>query len=318
MKNNKLWIIIGIVVLMLFLQYSEKKTAATPLYITDLTDISDVVGFTPLVYPNAIYVWSLSSGEFGRYSASYIDGFVLSSQVLINIFADSESSSINLTNAHIRLSYDGSWVIVYFPDGEYAKGSEDHIFYVANDGSTYYDSALTQDACTFANGCIGVQPLMITDLENIDTSGLTNEIWGCYDCWQFSFEHFITPLGLGLYVLDEVGWADDQVGLDEPFRILLEGSEVPADVRSGDFLSITYDGGQTKKIYLSAHNSIYDQVWYVANDGSTYYDSALTQEACTFANGCAGITYQYFLNEKTTYLNGGNFNTFITNANQWL
>ena len=50
------------------------------------------------------------------------------------------------------------------------------------------------------------------------------------------------------------------------------------DISAGEYITVTFDGGQTLDVYLPAFNGV-DLSLYIARDGSTYYDVALTNMA---------------------------------------
>jgi len=92
------------------------------------------------------------------------------------------------------------------------------------------------------------------------------------------------------------------------------------NINTGDSITLIYDGGQNLIVYLPEIKELYsDFNLYISTTGETYYDSSLTQDACTYSNGCRASLYSQFLLEKYAYINGGSsFNTFITNANPWI
>jgi hypothetical protein len=66
--------------------------------------------------------------------------------------------------------------------------------------------------------------------------------------------------------------------------------DIQPDVLAGDYITITYDVGQQKNIYLPRITSKPTLLW-IGSDGSTFYDSALTQLAQSVpTEGFATIT----------------------------
>jgi hypothetical protein len=84
--------------------------------------------------------------------------------------------------------------------------------------------------------------------------------------------------------------------LDDPYGFVYDNSNVFADgssytpqpvglvvgrdsedfaIQAGDYLVVTYDGGQTKKIYLPEITGGDDRNLYIGSDGSTYWDKEL-------------------------------------------
>ena len=63
-----------------------------------------------------------------------------------------------------------------------------------------------------------------------------------------------------------------------PVALLIYQNSHPADVRAGDCVAVRYDGGKIVRIYpapLAGANGTF----YVASDGSTYFDPELTRPA---------------------------------------
>ncbi len=147
------------------------------------------------------------------------------------------------------------------------------LLYVATDGSTYYDEALTQ----LAQSANAAEPLKIKDLENMHITIARSSIeWG----WEFSVglvgQPTISPLGT---IVDNENSFKDGNSAEEPYRVwfMVQSVDESINVHAGDTLEITYDDGQELKIYLP--RLVEDVNLFVATDGSTYYDEALTQLA---------------------------------------
>jgi len=71
------------------------------------------------------------------------------------------------------------------------------------------------------------------------------------------------------------------VDLDESASLQsthLRLNKIGADLPEGE-ITLTYDGGKTIKVYLPAVTTYAANDFYIAEDGSTYYDAALTQLA---------------------------------------
>lgn len=169
---------------------------------------------------------------------------------------------------------------------------------------------------------IAGSPMVITDMENVDGSGLTVQNYGYPDGIFFSVRS-ISPFEVKcIFYVDSFQYVDGLNEVSGGIRIYVGRLDAPLiDLHEGDYITLTYDGSQTLDVYFPLYQSADNKYFYIATTGETYYDFALTQDACTYANGCRVelvYDYPYFTEQKDIYLNGGDFNTFITDANQWV
>ena len=139
------------------------------------------------------------------------------------------------------------------------------------------------------------KPLMVQDMENMqiltpsapEGGGWAVSPWGI-GCWEMGGDLFAqvieSPPGDPVYY---DGWTSDEP-LPLVINIDIDPDLSPAElvnVPAGYCVELTFDGGQKKKVYLP-HITGDDLIdgWispdlYVAKDGSTYWDEALTQLA---------------------------------------
>ena len=128
--------------------------------------------------------------------------------------------------------------------------------------------------------------LIISDLQNIDLTGLTyGQGTGCGSSNYVAFRFFDSSQSYGYGERKGVNktgcsFMDGSGGESHPLMMDILAI-APADILAGDYVNITFDGGQTKDIYLPALSGTGNPLakLYIANDGSTYYDQALTQLA---------------------------------------
>ncbi len=124
-----------------------------------------------------------------------------------------------------------------------------------------------------------VATLKISDLENV-TTNIRNDNW-----------HFISIFSDEIPVDESFGFltSETRVWLFQyetsypevkSVRIMLgNGQEEDILIPAGKTVTLTYDGSQTKTIYLPEYYTSQVKYVYAANDGSTYYDDQLTQLA---------------------------------------
>lgn len=134
--------------------------------------------------------------------------------------------------------------------------------------------------------------LVITDLTNIDISGLANQ---SYTSTGYGIQFYIRhtsniTLWKGYARTDDFIYFDGEEIQTYAIKVMVyPTTDAPEiDLHAGDYITLTYDGGQTIKVYFPAYKSTYIKNFYIANTGETYYDSLLTLDACTIANGCVG------------------------------
>jgi len=136
------------------------------------------------------------------------------------------------------------------------------------------------------------EPLMMQDLENIDLFGLTvQRIEGGYMIFDvctfpdiFRKDDYVVPIDeilQGSNFLTEEGiWGYIDGLPSEELPVALQmTTDLIADIRKGDYMTFTYDNGQILNVYLpEIYGHVYDW-FFIAKDGSTYYDPELTQIA---------------------------------------
>ena len=121
--------------------------------------------------------------------------------------------------------------------------------------------------------------LYLKDLEDIDLSGLTVQSYGDPIYINFGIEAYTIEYRYekkGAIGLDMNEYHDMYAYNDYPVSLLITKSREEAlpDIYAGDYITITYDGGNTKNIYLPRVCT--DQLFlYIGDDGSTYYDREL-------------------------------------------
>ncbi len=161
----------------------------------------------------------------------------------------------------------------------------------------------------FSISMVSANNLVMTDLEGINLDGLTvtdysssiqddcvvdGEPWvdiifeirsyeGVDDQkFPFSlgegdFTQNYTILGkryIGKNVITE--YYDEEEITEELPVVLRLNTDCIADIREGDYITLTYDGGQTLDVYLPVVNGRVFSNLFIAEDGSTYLDDALT------------------------------------------
>ena len=293
-----------------------KKMAGAPLMMTDMTDIAPNIyymipsninvgcdhgeteggfniGLTQVSYD---VLGQFDGDSYGGYS--YTDEYEYGTARQVDIYVSTGYWLCNIwiqEGEFIDITYDnGQTKRIYLPE---VIGEELFFLYPSTTGETYYDSALTNDACTYGNGCISPSnALLISDLTNIDLLGLTIQSYG--GSWQIFIliEGYLGTMPTpsleetkGHIYLDDNNYIDWFGSTSTKTYVLLSPEDAPAlDIREGDNIKLTYDGGQTIDVYFPTINT--DAKIYVSNTGETYYDSALTNDACTYGNGCAGAT----------------------------
>ena len=130
--------------------------------------------------------------------------------------------------------------------------------------------------------------LNITDLTNIDLSGMTNT-YGIATGVLFAVKgitDFANPQGnpedKGFRYLDQDIYNDqDEINFLSTYVSISEEDRTP-DIEAGDTLIVTYDGAQTTTVFFPQLDG--NDVFFVADDGSTYFDANFTN----FAYGASG------------------------------
>lgn len=169
-------------------------------------------------------------------------------------------------------------------------------------------------------------PLIITDLINIDVSNLVNGISfaGCeYDALMVYIgdaSQICCPINYewGAYSYPQNYYDDGTYTTTAQAHFKYELYSCPLSIPKGRYVKLSYDGTYIN-VYLPSINTGDWNRLYPSSTGETYYDSGLTNPACTYSNGCiGGVTYSNFLSYKDSYISGGDFTTFITSANNWI
>jgi len=143
--------------------------------------------------------------------------------------------------------------------------------------------------------------LVINDLENISLDGLTVQNYSGttqdYDGFGMNFEirsynrtqpdfpwtggvgdapNVDTSLGnIWFWDYVPIPYIDEDVSNNNPIVVKITTDYI-ADIRAGDFITLTYDGGQTLDVHLPEIKGRIHKPYFIATDGSTYHDGALT------------------------------------------
>ena len=161
--------------------------------------------------------------------------------------------------------------------------------------------------CLYNNNLSGIY-LQMSDLYGIDYSGLTIKDYGeqtianewctyvgaCNRKVQITvFRASAITQPLGKNYIRENMYVDALEG-QYPLGIEIDSDNtVDLDIRSGDYISLLGDG-KTVKVYLPTYTG--DKlIVYVASDGSTYWDTALTQptistSTCPYDGQCSSCS----------------------------
>ncbi len=125
----------------------------------------------------------------------------------------------------------------------------------------------------------GVQPLRIFDLEGAQLAQTRADRRNGF-VWAFMHAEFPGDGSKKFgYVFDSGNnYLDFSANENAPVYLLIYGNSKPVEVWEGDYVTVEYDGGQTRKIYPPALSGKSGK-FYVGLDGSTYYDIELTDLA---------------------------------------
>jgi hypothetical protein len=262
----------------------------TPLEIGDVTDLhiastrSSVEGGWFFYFGLADDVYYNPLGYVGDNSNIFTDGAAYTPQPAgVWVGRDSEDIAIQAGD-YVTVTYDGGLTKrIYFP----AIYGADVTLYIAHDGSTYWDLGL----CDLAQGVptptpTGTPtetptrtptpcntPLEIGDITALRIAATRAQV---SSGWSFYFgladDVYGKPLG---YVYDNSNIFTDKVAYaPQPAGVLVGLDQEGIAVQAGDYVTVTYDGGQTKRVYFPAIHG--DTVGlYIAHDGSTYWDRGL-------------------------------------------
>ncbi len=270
--------------------------AAEPLSIQDLEDVTTTVRTASSYgYPNNDPTWYLliygkpcPDERFGDVHLDgnqefFYDNFSYVSHLVLDLEGICEPLSIEAGDT-VTITYDGGQELtIYLP-----TTTENWLrVYVATDGSTYYDRALTRLAQASPQMSDVAEPLNIQDLEDVTTTLRTAGSYG-YPNWDpiWNIRIHGEPYpdeAFGYVALDNnQEFFKDNFAYVSCLVLEFEPFHEPLSIEAGDTVTITYDGGQELTIYLPETPEIEYKVLrlYVASDGSTYYDKALTQLAC--------------------------------------
>ena len=131
------------------------------------------------------------------------------------------------------------------------------------------------------------EALQIASLENLDLSLLSVQIYGVPRAMQFTMYS-----GSTFNSIKGVKWLDENVFMQDShvtpgslrFEIGISAPGINSDIKAGEIIEIVYDGGQTINVYLPELQGPVKGSVYVATDGSTYWDPALTNLAQSAPN----------------------------------
>ncbi len=157
-----------------------KKMAGAPLMITDLDDVTST-----LAYQGTGYMFGISELDYDQYGNYYPDQYggdffedtdendmVLQAVRIVITEYDAGTHTYIPIRSILSIIYDvGQTLDIYLP---YFDGTE-VVLYPSITGETYYDEILTQDACTFDNGCASAI------ICNTAADGIINGCNGCVD-----------------------------------------------------------------------------------------------------------------------------------------
>ncbi|NLW94850.1 MAG: exo-alpha-sialidase [Chlamydiae bacterium] len=262
----------------------------TPLEIGDITDLhiastrSSIDGGWFFYFGLADDVYYNPLGYVGDNSNIFTDGAAYTPQPAgVWVGRDSEDIAIQAGD-YVTVTYDGGLTKrIYFP----AIYGADVTLYIAHDGSTYWDLGL----CDLAQGVptptpTGTPtetptrtptpcntPLEIGDITALRIAATRAQV---SSGWSFYFgladDVYGKPLG---YVYDNSNIFTDKASYaPQPAGVLVGLDQEGIAVQAGDYVTVTYDGGQTKRVYFPAIHG--DTVGlYIAHDGSTYWDRGL-------------------------------------------
>lgn len=81
------------------------------------------------------------------------------------------------------------------------------------------------------------------------------------------------------WVLDgQNKWCNQNTFSDAPVALRIYANSLPVEVQDGDYVTLTYDGGKSIKIYPPAFSSVNTE-FYIDINGSTYTDRELSNLA---------------------------------------
>jgi hypothetical protein len=90
---------------------------------------------------------------------------------------------------------------------------------------------------------------------------------------------------LGHRQSSEATFYDGAEALPAPAKLMLQGgaasqcSTQSVSIAAGESLGLMFDGGKKLTVYLPAFTGTGELTLYIASDGSTFYDAALTMPA---------------------------------------
>jgi len=143
------------------------------------------------------------------------------------------------------------------------------------------------------NACVrgACPPLLIGDLTDMDTAGIPGFNAQAFRCKALavcaataSCLYFASDT-LGHRQSSEAAFMDGAEALPASTKLMLQGgaasqcSAQPVTIAAGESLGLTFDGGKKLTVYLPAFTGAGELTLYIASDGSTFQDAALTMPA---------------------------------------
>ncbi len=140
---------------------------------------------------------------------------------------------------------------------------------------------------------INTSHLKIIDLTDIQLTGIINTSYGEPDYWGFAVYSGTTLAPnepKGFTHVDDLVYHDEYETTSYNSTFIQIGENVGTpEISAGEYVTLYFDGTSLNVYLPKIDDSIGSGInLYVANDGSTYYDQYLTQDACTYDNGCIG------------------------------
>jgi len=85
-----------------------------------------------------------------------------------------------------------------------------------------------------------------------------------------------TELGMGVFMgFNDTSYMDKDISIDKSVALRITTDYI-ADIKAGDFITLTYDKGKTIDVLLPEIKDMMYKTYYIAIDGSVYHDGALT------------------------------------------
>ena len=217
-------------------------------------------------------------------TGSHIYGWVDTNDVFTDEGATSSAEQIRVTifppyaiqnKEYVTIAHDNQQRRIYFK--EKSSNVEDLILYAGSDGATYYDANLT----SLFQGVIPANemPLKLTDLDVND--GINYSVAGPHTLEVDMF--LIGDKGTQLGELADEG--DGTLGYYDGLVAPLNWTHIEIvyannfNFPSGAYFTIKDSEGDVINVYLPAGEIKTGDKFYIAEEGSTYYDKELTSLA---------------------------------------